>query len=139
MRRLALLLATVAVLVTAAPASAEEFVIGVLGDSYAAGQGAPAMPGFHNDNGEKGVNPLTTIGRQCIDPDDVLRNRCHDETWWENVLGVTEPQRDDAGWDHDTQRCHRSSIATGPEAARRLENAIETAYPSVEVVLFDLA
>lgn len=139
MRRLALLLATVALLATAAPASAEEFVIGVLGDSYAAGEASPAAPGLYNDNGDKGINPLTEIGRQCIQPGTLLDNRCHDETWWQNIAGVTEPQADDAGWAHDTQRCHRSSIATGPEAARRLAAAIKTAYPSVEVVLFDLA
>jgi hypothetical protein len=139
MRRLALVLAAAALLVPAAPASAEEFVIGVLGDSYAAGEASPATPGFYNDDGEKGINPLTTIGRQCIAPGTLIDNRCHDETWWENVPGVTEPQRDDAGWEHDTQRCHRSSIATGPEAARRLAAAIEATYPSVEVVLFDLA
>lgn len=139
MRRLVLVLVSIALLVPAAPASAEEFVIGVLGDSYAAGEASPATPGLYNDNGEKGINPLTTIGRQCIEPGTLIDNRCHDETWWENVPGVTEPQRDDAGWEHDTQRCHRSSIATGPEAARRLAAAIEDTYPSVEVVLFDLA
>ena len=137
MRRLTVALVTVALLAPAAPASAEEFVIGVLGDSYAAGEGSPATPGLYNDNGDKGINPLTTIGRQCMD--GLFGNRCHDETWWENVPNVTEPQRDDAGWEHDTQRCHRSSIATAPEAARRLASTIEAAYPSVDVVLFDLA
>ena len=139
MRRLILALAVVAVLAPVAPACAEEFVIGVLGDSYAAGEASPATPGLYNDNGDKGINPLTTIGRQCIRSGTLIDNQCHDETWWENVPGVTEPQRDDPGWEHDTQRCHRSSIATGPEAARRLAGAIRTAYPSVEVVLLDLA
>jgi hypothetical protein len=139
-RRLAATLVLAALsLVPAAPAAADQFVIGVLGDSYAAGEASPAVPGLYNDHGDKGINPFTEIGQQCIDPDNVLRNRCHDETWWQNIAGVAEPQADDAGWEHDTQRCHRSSIATGPEAARRLAAAIKTTYPSVEVVLFDLA
>jgi hypothetical protein len=136
---LAVALVALAILVPAGPAAAEEFVIGVLGDSYGAGEGAPATPGFHNDHGGTGINLITAVGRQCIDPDDVLRNRCFDETWWNNIVGVTEPQRDDAGWDTETLRCHRSSIATGPRAARRLEDVIETDFPSVEVVLYDLA
>ena len=57
MRRLAIVLAILAALVAASPASAEEFVIGVVGDSYAAGEASPATAGFYNDNGEKGINP----------------------------------------------------------------------------------
>src|SRR4051812_28972137 len=119
----------------AAPAAAidtrPEFVIAILGDSYAAGEGSPDTFGRHSLVG-KLSGPLAA---DCLISPPAGRKPCHKETWWAEDTPVVYPQGDDPGWARETQRCHRSSRATGPRAAARIQDR----FPQVKVVVLDFA
>ena len=121
-----------AVAVGAAPAAAQdtrpEFVIAVLGDSYASGEGSPDDPGSHSFVGR--LN-----GAECFIDPPAGRKPCHAETWWEEDTPVVYPQGDDPGWATATRRCHRSSRATGPRGADRIQDR----FPEVKVVVLNFA
>jgi hypothetical protein len=119
-------------LALAAPAAAvdtrPEFVIAVLGDSYASGEGTPDVLGSHSFLGD-------LLAAECLIDPPAGRKPCHAETWWSENSPVTYPQADDAGWATDTLRCHRTSGATGPRGAARIQDR----FPQVKVVVLDFA
>jgi hypothetical protein len=124
-----------AICVLAAPAAAidtrPEFVIAILGDSYAAGEGSPDTFGRHSLLG-KLSGPFAA---DCLVDPPAGRKPCHAETWWAEDTPVVYPQGDDPGWATETRRCHRSSRATGPRAAERIQDR----FPQMKIVVLDFA
>lgn len=112
-----------------------EFVIAVLGDSYASGEGAPDEHGKHSPGGD-------LIAGECApmpgDPPEL--RRCFSETWWSpdkafpGRLAVF-PQGDDPGWQADSKRCHRSSKGPGAQAAIM----IAARFPDIKITVLNFA
>jgi len=131
LRGLTLLVAVVAALAVPAPAAAQDtrprFVVAVLGDSYASGEGAPDVRGRHSSGGD-------LFGLDCINP------ACFSETWWSpdswfDDRDAVFPQGDDPGWQADARRCHRSTKATGPHAGMLIADR----FPDVRVEVLNFA
>jgi hypothetical protein len=111
-----------------------EFVIAVLGDSYASGEGAPDVHGNHSRLGD-------LVAVECFpNPFDLESPTCYSETWWSpdswfsNRLAVF-PQQDDPGWQDDARRCHRSSKGPAAHAAM----IIAARFPDVKITVLDFA
>lgn len=135
-RRARFILPALSVVCLASPSVATaddrpDFVIAILGDSYAAGEGSPDKEGRHDVGGGFSLClPLDGPADDPNNPDD-----CHEDVWWAESSPVTFPQGDDAGWVEETTRCHRSSRATGPQAAMRIQER----FPDVEIVVLHFA
>ena len=129
-RRLATLLGIAGLALAVAPGQAAgadtrpEFVVAILGDSYAAGEGTPGVFGQHSVSGEL----------VCV-PAPLGPGPCFEEMWWANDSQVTFPQQDEPTWGTETLRCYRSSSAPGPRALE----AIQEEFPAVKVVGIDFA
>src|SRR4051812_30342425 len=116
----ALATATFATPATAFAADKPTFVIAVLGDSYASGEGSPDEPG--------------NLGAGCGNAG------CRTEKWWSPDSWFPDrkavfPQQDDLGWQQATKRCHRSSKAPGPHAAMLLAEK----FRDVRIEVLDFA
>jgi hypothetical protein len=140
--RLARLTATAALVAAAAIAAPDaalaaddrpRFVIAVLGDSYAAGEGSPDVPGKHSWLGDLDY-PIECAPLPFTPP------RCFTETWWSPDAWFAGrdaifPQQDDPGWQAAARRCHRSSKAPGPQAAMLVADR----FPEIRVEVLDFA
>jgi len=130
---LALGLAALAVPATALGVDTRpRFVIGVLGDSYASGEGSPDVHGKHSALGD-------LVALECIQLPGQPKP-CFTETWWSPDSwfpgrDAVFPQQDDAGWQDAARRCHRSTKATGPHAAMLIADR----FPDVRVEVLDFA
>ena len=108
-----------------------EFVIAVLGDSYASGEGAPDIHGHYSLGGD-------IVAPECAPGSPY--GPCFSATWWSpdswfsHRLAVF-PQQDDPGWQDDARRCHRSSKGPGAHAAM----LIAASFPDVKITVLDFA
>lgn len=137
--RLAVIAAFVLTAFASAPAlAASEFVIAVLGDSYAAGEGAPDVHGSHSLAGNVDSSPECLA--LCRSLECISRGGgCFPEKWWSpnwfpNRRAVF-PQGDDPGWQADARRCHRSTHGPAAHAAMILASR----FPDVKVSVLDFA
>ncbi len=108
------------------------FVIAVLGDSYASGEGSPDVHGKHSAGGD-------FLAAECIQI-PFTPPPCFGEKWWAPDSWFQDrdavfPQQDDAGWQASAKRCHRSSKAPGPHAAMLIADR----FPDVRVEVLDFA
>ncbi|MCC6832444.1 MAG: hypothetical protein IT200_13945 [Thermoleophilia bacterium] len=104
------------------------FVIAVLGDSYASGEGSPDVHGRHSLGGD-------LVAAECIPAPG-----CRSEVWWSPDSWFPDrdavfPQQDDPGWQDDARRCHRSSKGPGAHAGMLLADR----FPNVRVEVLDFA
>ena len=138
---LAVLAASIGAATAAAPAAAQgvdtrpRFVIAVLGDSYASGEGSPDVHGRHSSGGDL----FPEAGIECA-PIPGLPPTCFAERWWSPDSwfagrDAVFPQQDDTGWQDAAKRCHRSSKAPGPQAAMLIADR----FPDVRVEVLDFA
>lgn len=108
------------------------FVVAVLGDSFASGEGSPDVHGKHSLGGD-------LVAAECIQL-PFTPPPCFAETWWSPDSWFTGrdaifPQQDDAGWQDAARRCHRSTKAPGPHAAMLIADR----FPQVRVEVLDFA
>ena len=131
-----LILVSLILLVLPATAFAQDtrprFVIAVLGDSYASGEGSPDVHGRHSLGGD-------LVAAECIQL-PFTPPPCFTETWWSpdswfSGRDAVFPQQDDSGWQDAARRCHRSSKAPGPHAAMLIADR----FPDVRVEVLDFA
>ena len=131
-------LAAAAALALAAPTAAvadddrPKFVIAVLGDSYASGEGSPDVYGNHSWLGD-------LFAPECLQI-PFTPAPCYPEKWWAPDAWYEGreaffPQQDDEGWQDDARRCHRSSKAPGPHAAMLLAER----FRDVRIEVLDFA
>jgi hypothetical protein len=111
-----------------------EFVIAVLGDSYASGEGAPDKHGNHSAFGD-------LVAIECF-PNvfDLESPTCFSEKWWSpdswfSNRRASFPQGDDPGWQNAARRCHRSSKGPAAHAAM----VIAGRFPDVKITVLDFA
>jgi hypothetical protein len=137
-RAVTAVLAAAAAAALAAPTTAlaaddrPAFVIAVLGDSYASGEGSPDVHGNHSWLGD-------LFAPECLQI-PFTPAPCYPEKWWAPDAWYEGreaffPQQDDEGWQDDARRCHRSSKAPGPHAAMLLAER----FRDVRIEVLDFA